>query len=484
MPDSPAAAPTLKTLAVAPGKLAPGFSSGRWMYVVYLPHAANTITLHVEADAPGSAVSVNGTPATSAGTVGPLALPVGRTVLQVEVTGPDGKAGSRYTVRAIRACPTPTWTRVAEAAPWSPRDSAGEAVFRDRMWIFGGYTPELVNDVWSSADGVRWTAGRPVPDPGGINIPVALAFDGRMWVSTSSGQLFASRDGQAWSLVTDQAPWQGRYAPGAIVFHDRMWVLGGAMGGGACNDVWSSVDGVHWTQESAHAPWSPRQLFGMLAVHAGKLWLLGGGITVYHPFRAYTDVWNTTDGRHWTQVTAAAPWPARIWSSSLVYRDRLWVCGGFRAEPDWINFNDAWYSADGCRWHQLATDTIWSPRHEISAYVFDDKLWVIGGNAWPLMNDAWHLDIRGFAFVTQPPVEDFVGAQYTYQARADFQASGQPVRYRLVTAPDWLRIDPDTGVVRGRLPDAPQEAQVTIEASAAAGETAQQSYTLHVITMA
>jgi hypothetical protein len=181
-------------------------------------------------------------------------------------------------------------------------------------------------------------------------------------------------------------------------------------------------------------------------------------------------------------VTDEAPWPARIWSCCAVYRNRIWLIGGFRAQPTWNNFNDLWYSADGAHWKQLVTEDIWSPRHEVSAYVFQDKLWVIGGNAWPLMNDVWNIHIPGLVFTSQPVVEEFVTAQYSYRAHADFNRSMGKVRYRILEGPPWLKVDSETGLVRGT-PSAAGESRVTLEAFDDAGERARQSYTLHVIPM-
>ena len=50
----------------------------------------------------------------------------------------------------------PDWKCVTEAAPWQPRDSQGELVYDDHMWILGGwFTPQTPNprDVWKSPDG-------------------------------------------------------------------------------------------------------------------------------------------------------------------------------------------------------------------------------------------------------------------------------------------------------------------------------------------
>ena len=51
------------------------------------------------------------------------------------------------------------WVKVTDHAGWQPRDSQGELVYKDRMWILGG-TPDNVArlaDVWHSTDGADWT---------------------------------------------------------------------------------------------------------------------------------------------------------------------------------------------------------------------------------------------------------------------------------------------------------------------------------------
>jgi len=73
-----------------------------------------------------------------------------------------------------------------------------------------------------------------------------------------------------------------------------------------------------------------------------------------------------------------------------------------------------------------------------------------------------------------------LGTGYRYEARADFNKSGEPVSYRLVKGPSWLRMDAKTGILTG-VPDNTGDTEVTIEAFDAQGETARQTYTLYVI---
>ncbi len=42
---------------------------------------------------------------------------------------------------------------------------------------------------------------------------------------------------------------------------------------------------------------------------------------------------------------------------------------------------------------QLKSNMCWKERHELSAFVFKDKIWVAGGMTPPLVNDVWSLQV-------------------------------------------------------------------------------------------
>ena len=48
------------------------------------------------------------------------------------------------------------WVKVTADAGWRARDSSGELVYKDKLWLFGGWFDSFQappRDVWSSADG-------------------------------------------------------------------------------------------------------------------------------------------------------------------------------------------------------------------------------------------------------------------------------------------------------------------------------------------
>jgi hypothetical protein len=297
--------------------------------------------------------------------------------------------------------------KLQAVANWQPRDSQAEYVHAGRMWIAGGWFDSQSappRDVWSSVDGTRWT--RVTDDAPWIHsdLPMNITFNGKMWMMggwyngrlpghSASNQVWASEDGLQWERMTSAAGWSPRIAAAIVEFKGKMWVLGGTENyyfgdqTSLKNDVWSSADGIHWQLATASAPWSPRA-YHQAVVLGDKIYLIAGGD--YAPeHHALNDVWSSPDGIHWTQETHAAPWTSRIWFSSTVYRDRMWVLGGWSKETG--NVGDVWHSADGKSWQRLVTPTSWKPRHEHSVFVHDDKLWIAGGHAQPLSSEVWSL---------------------------------------------------------------------------------------------
>ena len=294
-------------------------------------------------------------------------------------------------------------------AAWQPRDSQAEYVHQGRLWIAGGWFDSYSappRDVWSSADGQSWqrvTAEAPWLHS---DLPMNLTFNGRMWMMggwyngrlpghSAGNQVWSSSDGANWDRVTEAAEWSPRLAAGAVVFNDRMWILGGTENyyfgdeTSLKNDVWSSVDGQHWEQETAAAPWSPRA-YHQTVVLNDRIYLLGGGNYVPE-HQAYNDVWSSENGRDWVLETESAPWSPRLWFSAAVYRDRIWVLGGWSQATG--NVGDIWHSANGRDWQRLESDQKWKARHEHSAFVFRDRLWIAGGHAQPLSAEVWSLSL-------------------------------------------------------------------------------------------
>ena len=135
----------------------------------------------------------------------------------------------------------PDWVKVTATAGWQPRDSAGELVHQDHLWLFGGWFDSFSpppRDVWNSSDGRTWQRIEKESPWRHSDLPMTLAFDNRMWIMggwyngrlpkhSATSAVWSSTDGANWNQVTQRAGWSPRIAAGAVVFQDRMWILGG-----------------------------------------------------------------------------------------------------------------------------------------------------------------------------------------------------------------------------------------------------------------
>src|ERR1044071_4605935 len=61
---------------------------------------------------------------------------------------------------ALAQSTAPNWVKISDKNGFSARDSCGELVFNNRIWLMGGWVDSFKDpprDVWSSPDGKEWT---------------------------------------------------------------------------------------------------------------------------------------------------------------------------------------------------------------------------------------------------------------------------------------------------------------------------------------
>ena len=179
--------------------------------------------------------------------------------------------------------------------------------------------------------------------------------------------------------VTDQAGWQPRDSQGEVVYKDRLWIFGGWFNSFEAppRDVWSSADGKNWKLIQPSAPWRHSDL-SMSVAYAGRMWFMGGWYNGRLPgHSASGQVWSSTDGVDWTEVTQDAGWSPRIAAGVVVFKDKMWLLGGtenYYFGDERSLKNDVWYSSDGKEWKLATADAGWSPRAYHQAVVLGDKI--------------------------------------------------------------------------------------------------------------
>jgi len=104
----------------------------------------------------------------------------------------------------------------------------------------------------------------------------------------------------------------------------------------------------------------------------------------------------------WKNLASTTPWSKRDSHATFVFQNKLWLIGGINGDGlvspsrqvkywEASHFNDVWVSEDGVNWNEIETENIWPPRRSMSIVEFNGRLLMFGG--WSPVsgysNDAW-----------------------------------------------------------------------------------------------
>ena len=228
----------------------------------------------------------------------------------------------------------------------------------------------------------------------------------------------------AWTELNGNAPWAARAGLHTVELDGRFYLMGGRTPvdpatlpfpiPGASDfwaDVWVSDDeGVSWEQilsNDVPGHWAPRAYF-QAVVKGNAMYVLGGqDFGIMSNF--FNDVWSSTDGVSWTELTSDAGWEGRAGLRAVTFKDEIYIFGGSQFDdaaivpgeaPPRIYYNDVWKSADGMTWQEMTDDAPWEPRAGAVVVVKDDYMYLLGGEAGficdplpdcelPYFNDVW-----------------------------------------------------------------------------------------------
>lgn len=256
----------------------------------------------------------------------------------------------------------------------------GAAGVTDAVLVAARRFPERIGHAALFFDNRYWVIGGGIPQlPAAAPAPHQIQAD-----------VWSSVDGKTWQLETGDAPFGRRWFHQAVVHNGEMWVISGASTpNNFLTDAWSSPDGFNWTQHTANMglPWYSTHL--NVVVFNGAMWAVSGGTT-----------FSSADGVTWTPrsaVGAIAGANGRGYASLNVYNGSLWYIAGspgLQAAPADV-VNDVWKSSDGISWTQVTASASFAKRMRHQSFVMNERLWVFGGeisdgaggSAWAL--DAW-----------------------------------------------------------------------------------------------
>lgn len=288
------------------------------------------------------------------------------------------------------SCNASAWERLSAVSTFTPRDTAHGFIFKERLWLSNGWTHtgEPFRDLWSSDDGIVWRrelSETPYDAYSGMAVHngVIIAANRSVWQSTN---------GRDWVKIGNTPLIRESSLPYLQSYNGMLYIF-------VVEGVWRSSDGINW--EAVEIPETIKRGSYAITQFQGAIWLMGGGkrLTASPPElgdpvkTSYNDVWRFTDVGGWQMVTASAPWEPRMWPSAIVHKGRMFLIGGFDNKKR-LNLDETWVTNDGIKWEKRNSGSLFTARHWPTLFDFNGRILLVAGNAYPVQNDVWQLNIE------------------------------------------------------------------------------------------
>ncbi len=257
------------------------------------------------------------------------------------------------------------WTKLLDSADWKKSYNFQLFSLKDTLWTFHP------DGNWFSVNGLSWTKS---------SLPNAIYnlafldyiwfkdalyglghFEGNIETYTLRSDIYKTTDLRQWQTFTKtNLPKRFFYHP--FVYQNKLWLIGGEDKDGKYADCWNSDDGINWTKQKDNLPFGNGNNAQFVVLH-NKLYLLRN------------DVWCSTDGLTWEQVTPAiVPGEEIFGYAPVIFDDQIWLLGCNRNGQF---SSQILVSGDGKKWQ--ARNAPWAPRGGIAATVHKGKIYMTGG---------------------------------------------------------------------------------------------------------
>jgi len=175
----------------------------------------------------------------------------------------------------------------------------------------------------------------------------------------------------AWRKITDSAPWKKTYNYQAFTIRDTLYIF--------------HPDGVWYTTDLT--AWHPSSLQDTIANQAfldyvqwnDSIYGLGHFEGNIEQFSWKPSIYLTTDVRHWHTIAANSNLPARFFYHPFVFNNKIWIIGG---EDKSTQYADIWNSADGVHWVQQKTDMPFGKRSGSQVVQLKNRLYMLDNDVW------------------------------------------------------------------------------------------------------
>lgn len=282
-----------------------------------------------------------------------------------------------------------TWSASSLSPSLPFRTFATPLVHKDDLWLIGGTTLEIENNVpsWTfrddyiqkSVNNIDWES---IPSNlAAGTLAAGVYFNNKFWAfggfinrGTLQNSISNSVDGINWQSIPSESKFTPLAGSAVATLNNQLFLIGGiSSDNDISNEIWSSEDGINWSLITGATEFDPK-LGHSLINHNNKLFLAGG-------IENYEGVLTSIDGTNWTAADRGIDESSSLVTGIASFNDKVWTVNvSIDSETGNIT-NKILTSVDGINWAiESSNISDFTPRFNFSKLiVVDNKLVLIGG---------------------------------------------------------------------------------------------------------
>jgi len=174
-----------------------------------------------------------------------------------------------------------------------------------------------------------------------------------------------------WAKLLDSGPWKKNYNFQMFTINEKLWVF-------HPDGNWSSSDGIKWTK-SPLTNAIHNLAFLKYVSFKNAIYGLGHFEGNIEQFNFKPEIYKTTDLVHWDTISTKSNLPNRFFYHPFVFDNKIWIIGG---QDKNTQYADIWNSPDGIVWTKQKDNLPFGKRIHSKVINFKGSLYLLDNDVW------------------------------------------------------------------------------------------------------